>query len=166
MAGTKTDASGLANSNDMETRQSETSASEEVDHPGATNETGAVPATAHQYSEMLELMKKQVEISQRIFQGMEKASSSPALSQEILDVLRKMDERQENAGQLVSQSKALTLTHNLTNGPSVQMSPKSLYHRVPRRVQQLGRHSYAHICSIYNHRSTVGGEPLTPCSYS
>lgn len=89
--------SGLVNSDDMETSHKESSAPEEV-QIGATNETDAVPTTADQYSEMLQLMKQHIEISQRISQGIEKAVSSPALSQEILDVLRKMDEREENAG--------------------------------------------------------------------
>lgn len=107
-----------------------------------TDSTGAgIPQAPREYNEMLALMHQQTEIMQQILdQGARGEPVKPVginLSQEILDVLRKMDERQETAGQ--------TPVLSLIYWPSttMQMSQENLSLKFLRRVRRRGRRSCA-----------------------
>lgn len=75
----------------------------DVGPDAASSSTG--PMTRTQTSdtnvEMLELMRQQVNIMQQILEQGSPKEGTSSVSQEILAVLRRIDERQENAGQFL-----------------------------------------------------------------
>lgn len=131
--------------------------------PDVVGSSDAATQTPDKNVELLELMRQQVNIMQQILeQGSAKEKSGASnVSQEILDVLRRIDERQESAGQ----SLPLTYCHinpNRAKTPflglidSIQTSLESPCPSYRRRVRRRGHRSFARTWIIFSQRSTDG----------